>query len=135
MKSFSLCLVLAICGVLATTSCQNNSTDPVPAAPREVQFTLYTDKDFSTENGLITFRASIQNNKNQTLWDSVLAPMKIKDIPNLQHKIVFNKSVSTSNSSVLKVGFYYTIENVGNSWHLDSFNAGETFKAIDFNFH
>ncbi len=98
------------------------------------QFILYTDKDFSSDNDIIIFKLSIQNSTNQTLWDSALTPMKIKDIPNLTHKLVIEKSVPGNDTSLLKVGFFYSIVNVGNSWHLEAFYAGETFKVVDFNF-
>jgi hypothetical protein len=102
---------------------------------RTVQFVLFTDKDFSTDHKQITFKLSIQNPAaNTTLWDSTLAPMAISDIPDIAHKLVVEKLVPNNDPSLLKVGFYYTIENVGNSWHLDSLSVGQTFKIVDFNF-
>lgn len=124
--------ILAVITLLTISSCQNN--DPGPNAIRKVQFSLYTNKDFSSDNGIITFRASIQNDKNQTLWDSTFAPMKLKDIPKVAQKIMVEKKVPGNDPSWLKVGFYYSIENVGTSWYLDKFEAGETLKKIDFNF-
>lgn len=102
--------------------------------PRKVQFVLYTDKDFSNNNQLITFKLSIEKLPNHVLWDSVLAPMKIKDIPGPTNKWVFEKLVPGNDPSLLKTGFYYSIENVGSSWFIDSFKVGETIKILDFNF-
>ena len=137
MKFLSTVYIFCVSVILIGTSCKKLTTYPEhnnPGVPRKVQFLLYTDKDFSTDNDMITFTLSIQNLTNQTLWDSALAPMKIKDIPNLEHKLVAEKIVPANNPSLLKVGFLYSIENVGNSWHLDSLKAGETFKIVDFNF-
>ena len=118
-------------------SCKKSSdTDPIPTGPkvdRKVQFVLYTTGDHSADNHQITFRLAIQNSNSQVLWDSVLAPMLIKDIPDIAHKISFEKTIS-ANSAQLKVGFYYSIENVGNSWHLESFDAGTSIKTVDFDF-
>lgn len=124
--------ILLVTLLFAITSC---SKDPVtPTQPRNVQFILYTDKDFSSDNNNIIFKLSIQNSTNQTLWDSLLAPMKIKDIPNFANKLVYEKQVPGNNASTLKVGFYYTIENVGNSWYVDTFKLGAPLKIIEYNF-
>jgi hypothetical protein len=122
--------------LLAGSSCTKHTTDqpPVNTVPRKVQFVLYTDKDFSNNNQLITFKLSIEKLPNHVLWDSVLAPMKIKDIPGPTNKWVFEKLVPGNDPSLLKTGFYYSIENVGSSWFIDSFKVGETIKILDFNF-
>jgi hypothetical protein len=137
MKFLPIMSILCVSIFLIGTSCKKQAIYPVhnsPGVVRKVQFSLYTDKDFSSDNNIIIFKLSIQNSANQILWDSVITPMKIKDIPNLANKVVIEKIVPNNDPSLLKVGFYYTIENVGNSWHLDSFNAGETFKAVNYNF-
>ena len=118
---------------LIVTSCKKESTDH-PETPRKIQFSLYTDKDFSTDNSNIVFTVVIENSTNKVLWDSTLATMKIKDIPDLAHKLVIEKLAPGNNNSLLRVGFLYTIENVGNSWHWDYSNPGETFKKVEFNF-
>jgi len=133
MKALFAPTVFFIVSILFGTSCIK---DP-PATPlsrRTVQYVLYTDKDFSSDNNLITFRLSIQNSADQTLWDSIMAPIAIKEIPDSAHRIVVEKLVPTNDLSAMKVGFYYEIENVGNSWYLDSFPAGMTFKKVEFNF-
>src|SRR5258706_3095865 len=111
MKFLSIVCILSVSAILIGTSCKKQTTDHIPNTPgvlREVQFRLYTDKDFSTDNGIITFTLSIQNSTNQVLWDSVLTPMKIKDIPNLEHKLVAEKTVPYNDTSLLKVGFFYS---------------------------
>jgi hypothetical protein len=60
--------------------------------------------------------------------------MKIKEIPQLAQKLVIEKTVIADEASLLKVGFFYTIENVGHATHFNTFPAGETFKIVDFNF-
>jgi len=123
--------ILGILIILIGSYCNKNTTDQIPNRPgpaRKVQFRLYTDHDLSGDNHTIIFRLSIQNSKNQTLWDSLLAPMTIKNIPDSTHTIIVEKSVPGNDPSKLKVGFYYSIENVGNSWHLDSLNTIDTFK-------
>jgi len=112
---------------MGTTPYNNETT-------RKVQFTLFTDKDFSANNNTITFKVSIQNSASQTLWDSTFAPMQIKDIPKAVNKLVVEKAVPNNDPSLLKVGFYYTIDNVGSSWHIDLFNAGEIFKQVEYDF-
>lgn len=64
----------------------------------------------------------------------MLAPMKVKDNPDTAHKLIIQKGVPRNDTSLLKVGFYYTIKNVGTSWHFEAFNPGETFKVVDLNF-
>lgn len=111
--------------------------DPAPdqtGKSRKVRFLLYTNKDFAGNNGNINFTFTIQNPDGQVLWDSAMAAMKIKDIPDFDHKITMEKTVPGNNPSLLKVGFLYSIENVGFSWHFEPFNAGDTLKIVDYNF-
>ena len=102
---------------------------------RKIQFVLYTDQDISADNDLVTFRLSIQRLPNRVLWDSVLAPMRLKDIPALAQKLVLERAVPGNDPSLLKVGFIYSIENTGNSSHLEYIEAGQNFKRVEFNFH
>ena len=137
MKKKSVLSILIVSIIMIGTSCKKYTSGDIPInpkVPRLVQFDLYTDKDFSHDNNIITFKISIQKATNEVLWDSVLAPMQIKDIPQLAQKLVVEKYVPGNDPSLLKVGFYYSIENVGNSWHLDSFEPGEIFKIVNFNF-
>lgn len=136
MKFLSITSIVCVVIILIGTSCKKQIVDPAAGNQlhRKVQFVLYTDKDFSNNNGIISFKLSIQNSASQVLWDSALAPMKIKDIPNLANKLVIERAVPNNDTSQLKVGFQYAIENVGNSWYYDSFKAGEAFKTVDYNF-
>ena len=136
MRFFSRCSALAFFVILNGTFCKKQTTEqpPINTVPRKVQFVLYTDKDFSDNNQLITFELSIQKSSNEVLWDSVLPTMKIKDIPGPANKWVIEKWVPGNDPSLLKTGFYYAIENVGNSWFIDSFKVGETFKSVVYNF-
>jgi hypothetical protein len=134
--------ILCVSTILIGTSCKKQITGSAITDSaldnsknlRKVRFVLYTDKDFSSDNDSIFFKLSIRKARNQVLWDSMLAPMKIKDIPDLAHRLIVNKLVPGNDPSLLKVGFYYSIKNVGNSWHVEPFNVGETFKVVDFNF-
>ena len=137
MKYLSIISILCGSIILIGTSCKKESTEEMwkkRSILRKVQFVLYTDKDFSSDNHTIIFKLTIQKPPNQILWDSTLAPMKIKDIPNVAHKLIIVKAVPGNDPSLLKVGFYYTIKDVGNSWYLNAFNVGETFKVVNFNF-
>jgi len=137
MKFLSFMSIFCVSTILVGTSCKKQIMDPIPGNPevlRKIQFALYSDKDFSNDNGNITFTLSIQKLTSQVLWDSVLPQMKIKDIPDVAHKLVIEKLVPNNDNSLLKVGFRYAIENVGSSSHWDSSNAGETFTIVDFNF-
>jgi hypothetical protein len=115
--------------VIASCNKFNNET----VTSRNVQFQLYTDQDFSNDNHLITFKLTIQQLPNTIIWDSVLAPMKIKDIPSFANRINIDKTVKTQPGQ-LKLGFYYTIEEVGDSWFFQPMESWESFKLVDFNF-
>jgi hypothetical protein len=137
LKLFSAISILCVSAILAATSCQKQPVDPAPVNPgvdRKIQFELYTDQNFSADNKNIIFTLSIRNLPNLILWDTTLAPMKISEIPDLAHKIVVEKTIPGSNTSQLKVGFYYEIENVGDSWYIDSLKTGEALKVVNFNF-
>src|SRR4030095_12118601 len=127
MKKIATLSILFALSIVIGTSCKkyiSENTTISSKVPRKVQFILYTDKDFSNDNNIITFKLSIQKSPNEILWDSVLAPIQIKDIPLLAQKLVVEKYVPGNDPSLLKVAFYYSIENVGISWHLDSFEPG-----------
>lgn len=129
----NLLTIFCACAFLLTAACKKSTTSDL-VATRKIKFILYTDKDFSGDNGNIQFKLSIQKLPNQILWDSVLPPMRIKDIPNLAHKLVVEKAVPGNDDTTIKAGFTYTIENVGNSWYYDISNEGEKYKEILFNF-
>jgi hypothetical protein len=60
--------------------------------------------------------------------------MKIKDIPDSNHRIIIEKLAPDNDTATLVVGFNYQIENVGFSWYLDTFRAGNTFKLLRYSF-
>jgi len=117
------------------TSCKKEtaSKPETPSTERAIKFHLYTTKDFSTDTQNIVFTLRIQNGV-KVYFDSSLAPMKVKDIPNFANKMVFEKKLPDSVTSKLLAGFIYSLENVGNSWYYDTCNAKERVKVIDYNF-
>jgi hypothetical protein len=132
-------LTISILCILAIieTSCTKQKTDYLsrkPVVHRTVSFSLYTDKDLSHDEANISFRLFIQNSSNTMLWDSALAPMKLRDIPGAANRILVEKSVPDYEKSLLKAGFRYSIEGVGDSWYFDSVNVGQALKIVEFNF-
>ena len=101
---------------------------------RKIRFQLYTDQDLSNYNGNIYFTLFIEKPINIGLWDSMLPPKKLKDIPDNTNKLVIEKTVPGKQHGLLRVGIRYTIEGVGNSDYLDSCNEGDKLKVVDFNF-
>lgn len=132
MKTYSAFIVLVFTIVLLETSCKKDSLSTTQNSGRTIKFLLYTEKDFSNYNKNITFSLFIRNS-TKTLFDSTLSPMKVKDIPNFTSKLIIEKNIPNDGSD-LGVGFIYTIENVGISWHVDTCKAGQTFKIVDFSF-
>ena len=104
-----------------------------PGIDRKIRFQLYTDKDFSSETSVIKFSVFVRD-AHTTLFDSSLAPMQLKDIPDAAHKIVIEKVVSGHGNKDLSAGFHYEIENVGHSGYLDTSKAGNALKVIDYAF-
>jgi hypothetical protein len=121
--------------IFTETSCSKQSTLPEQeTVATSIQFSLYTSKDFLGDESNISFTVFVQDLQNQVIWDSALAPMKAKEIPGIANALVIQKSVSSPARQILKAGFKYSIENVGNSWFYDTCNAGASFKEIKFNF-
>lgn len=122
-------LVVAIIGL----SCRKDNSTPGITYPqqRTIRFQLYTNEDFSTNTSVINFTVFIEN-RSKTLFDSSLASMQIKDIPDSAHKIIIEKTVA--DNSDLAAGFRYEIQNVGMSWHIDTSKAGNSLKVIDYAF-
>jgi len=138
MKKIKALSILIASIVIIGTSCKKYQADYTPidtTSPRKIQFVLYTDKDFSTYNDLVRFKLIIQKLPNVDIWDSVLAPMRLKDIPLLAQKLVIERAVPDNDPSLLRAGFIYSIENTGNSSHMVYSEPGENFKVVDFNFH
>lgn len=129
----TLLAVPALTLLFLITSCTKQAgVTPTLPLTRTVRFNLYTEQDFSTDNHNITFSLFIKNHTT-TLFDSTITTMKVKDIPKLANKLVFEKKIFYDNSE-LAAGFTYYIENVGYSWHLDTIAAGQNFKLIDYSF-
>lgn len=132
MKNFFI--ILAIFSVVLG-SCKKTypSNNDDPTVERTFRFQLYTDKDFSSETSIIKFSVFVRDTR-RTFFDSSLAEMQLKDIPDASHKIIVEKTVLISGSKDLAAGFHYEIENVGHSGFTDTSRAGNTFKLIDFAF-
>jgi hypothetical protein len=133
MKLFSTSVILAFAIIVPVTSCTKYKLPVVPKSGRTITFTLHTEKDFSHDNHNITFSLFIRTH-TQVLFDSLLPVMKIKDIPDSMHKLLYQKKLTNDDGSDLGVGFRYAIENVGTSSFVDSSKAGESFKTVDFSF-
>lgn len=134
MKPYLKLLILMLVISLSGTSCYKEQSSSVsPAVSRTIIFTLYTQKDFSDNNSNITFSLFIRTH-DKVLFDTTLSVMKIKDIPDSTRKIVFKKEVPDNDGSELAAGFRYSIENVGNSTHIDTCKTGELVKVVDFSF-
>ena len=133
MKSFLVTALVVFTAAGFITSCKKEKPQPAPVATRTIKFILYTNQDFSNDNHNISFALHITNASHSIAFDSTVFAMKVKDIPNKQNQLVFEKKVP-SDGSILTAGFLYTIENVGNSWHLDTCAANEKFKVIEYPF-
>ena len=119
--------------LLFVVSCKKDQPDVKANPPRKVRYELFTNEDFSTDQKNILF--SIFMRKGQkTIFDSPLSAMKIKDIPDSIHRIIIEKLAPDNDTATLVVGFNYQIENVGNSWFLDTFSSGNTFKLLRYPF-
>jgi hypothetical protein len=117
--------------IFSFVSCKK---DDLPmASPRKIRFVLYTEEDFSSDSSNITFSLFIRNS-TKTLFDSTLSTIRIKDIPNESNKLIFEKQVPNDDGSVITAGFYYIIENVGQSWFLDTCSASTSIKTINYSF-
>ena len=104
-----------------------------PVYERKIRFQLYSDEDLSDETSVIEFSIFIRNTRT-VLFDSTLAAIQIKDIPDAAHKLVFEKTLLVNDDVDLAAGFNYKIQNVGISWYIDTSRAGNPFKVIDYSF-
>lgn len=138
MKKIKAPSILLVSIMIIGTSCKKYQTDYTPdsiTVQRKIQFELFTDKDLSADNDLVSFKLFIQKLPSVDIWDSVLAPIRLKDIPLLAQKLVIERAVPENDPSLLRVGFIYSIENSGNSSYFEYIQPGENFKVVDFNFH
>ncbi len=119
--------------LILIVSCKKDLSEKIATPQRKIRYELYTNEDFSNDQKNILFSIFIRNGR-KTIFDSPLAAMKIKDIPDSNHRIIIEKIVPDSAMSTLAVGFNYTIENVGMSGHLDTFPLNDTFKLLSYPF-
>jgi hypothetical protein len=119
--------------LLIVVSCKKDQPNAKANPPRKVRYELYTNEDFSGDQKNILFSIFMKNGQ-KTIFDSPLATMKIKDIPDSNHRIIIEKLAPDNNTATLVVGFDYQIENVGFSWFLDTFPANDTFKLLRYPF-
>ncbi len=119
--------------LLAIVSCNKDQPNVKTNTQRKVRYELYTNEDFSDDQHNILFNIFMRNGQ-KTIFDSPLAAMKIKDIPDSNHRIIIERPVPDNDTSSLIVGFNYQIENVGFSWFLDTFPAADTFKLLRYPF-
>lgn len=124
------CLSVAM---LFIQSCSKSVTTAPATTERNLQFVLYTNEDFSDDDHNITFSVFVRDDNN-TLLDSAIETMKVKDIPGQENKIIINKKITTAPSTQLMAGFVYEIEHVGVSWYLDTVAAGQSSKTIEYSF-
>lgn len=136
MKKKFIQVVAVIMLMLVGSSCKKYASSPpvFPPSDRKIRFELYTDQDFAGNTAIINFSIFIRM-QNQTLLDSALTSMEIKDIPDAAHKLVIEKTVTGYNNADLAAGFNYEIQNVGNSWYTDTSKAGTALKVIAYDFH
>lgn len=136
MKRVFACTIAGLILTMIIVSCKKYSLPGIytnPASQRKVRFQLYTNKNFSEDHHTINFSLFIKHAR-EILFDSALAPMEIKGIPDAEHKLVIEKTIWVNNNSDLAAGFNYEIQNVGTSFFLDTMKAGNTFKIIDYSF-
>jgi hypothetical protein len=119
--------------LLIVVSCKKDQPNAKTNPPRKVRYELYTNEDFSGDQKNILFSIFIRSGQ-KTIFDSPLATMKIKDIPDSNHKIIIEKLAPDNDTATLVVGFNYQIENVGFSWFLETFPVGDTVKVLRYPF-
>ena len=121
--------------LLMTTACKKDHDVNQQHKPslRKVRFELYTKEDFSGNTRNITFSLQMHNHTDK-IYDSTLSPMRVEEIPDSVHKLVFEKFVPGNDTATLSVGFYYYLENIGYSWYFEDFPAKDTFKILQYSF-
>lgn len=133
MKNLVIVVVALILLVMTGCKKDHDVNQQRKPSPRKVRFELYTKEDFSGNTENITFSLQMHNDTGR-IYDSTLSTMKVEEIPDSMHKIVFEKFVPANDTSTLSVGFYYYLENIGYSWHFEEFPAKDTFKVVQYSF-
>jgi hypothetical protein len=127
-------LILAAAVVLCILySCSKDHSHPGNKPTRKVHYELFTTEDFSDDQHDIEFHLFMRDSR-RTIFDSALAIMKVKDIPDSLHRLIFDKVVPGNNQDSLVVGFTYHLFDVGYSWYLDQFPKGDTLKRVIYSF-
>ena len=126
-----LAAVAVICIVFSCTKDKGHTGKNKPV--RRVHYELFTKEDFSEDEHDIQFNLFMRDSR-RTIFDSSLGIMKVRDIPDSLHRLVFDKVVPGNNQDSLVVGFTYYITNVGYSWFLQKFPKGDTLKVIKYSF-
>jgi hypothetical protein len=126
-----LAAVAVMCIVFSCTKDHGHTVKNKPV--RKVHYELFTTEDFSEDEHDIQFNLFMRDSR-RTIFDSALAIMKVKDIPDSLHRLIFDKVVPGNNQDSLVVGFTYHIVNVGFSWFLDKFPRGDSLKVIKYSF-
>jgi hypothetical protein len=132
MRTRSILAAIAVlCIIYSCTKDHSNTGNNKPI--RKVHYELFTTEDFSDDQHDIQFNLFMRDSR-RTIFDSALGIIKIKDIPDSLHRLIFDKIVPGNNQDSLVVGFTYQIFNVGYSWYLDKFSKGDTLKVIKYSF-
>ena len=133
MKIFFAYSLMLVSFLVLSCNKDNQKTNPPVPSSRLVRYELFTNEDFLGEQKIIHFRVQMMN-AQKIIFDSLLAPMKIEEIPDSAHKIVVLKTVPGNDSSDLKVGFVYEIETVGVAGYYEDFLGKDSFKLIRYAF-
>src|SRR5579872_5531720 len=105
-----------------------------PVNPTTIRYSLFTTKDFADENDTITFTLRITS-QTSPFFDYVLKPMRISEIPDKEHSLVFDRVTPAGHEKdTLLVGFVYEIQHVGVGGHLDTCAPGQALKHVELNF-
>src|SRR5690348_7386498 len=122
-------IVAALAAVCILYSCTKDHGNTGNKPTRKVHYELFTTEDFSEDHHDIQFNLFMRDSR-RTIFDSALAIIKVKDIPDSLHKWAFDKIVPGNNQDSLVVGFTYRIFDVGYSWYLLGFPKGDTLKTV-----
>lgn len=119
--------------MMAAASCRKENHRPAP--PRTVRYVIYTDQDFHDDNHNITFELRIHQMSGRNLFDSSIATMKVSEIPDKAHALVFDKTVPAGHENeTLQLGIIDYLEDVGYYWKIDTLGANEQHHTIEWNF-
>lgn len=125
---------IALSVMIAAVSCKKDNHKPTP--PKTVRYIIFTDQDFHDDNHNITFELRIHQLNGRNVLDTFLAPMKISEIPDKAHALVFDKTVPAGHENeTLQLGIIEEIEDIGIFGTFDTLGANEQHHTIERNFH